>query len=237
MPTQYSKYRVIRYGILGGVSLAIALVIYAIVEYPSALTLSPVESIVFLALCVGLLSGYSWLAWRRTQPASHISAVALSWGGWLGLALGLCWLIELWAGNLANPSTNAMVLLAYRGSTIAVPLLTIMTAFYASRHTGSQQTGIWVGIWSSMISALITFAGLMGIAYLGGLTHDPQTIQQALSNGTTNIMAYSVADSLAGAINHLWIGPLLGILFGAIGGFMGIVGRQKNTSNVPPLNL
>ncbi len=226
------RYLAIRYGVLGGVIWVIALIVYGVIRYPSAFALSPVESVVYLALFVGLIGGYSWLALRRTQATSPTIDIALRWGGWLGLALGLCWLVELWAGNLADPSAGTTGLLVYRTSILAVPVLTIITALSASRHTGLRQTGIWVGIWSGIISALITFSGLFFIAYSGTLLHDPQTIQQSLSNGVTDIAAYGVADSLVAAINHLWIGPLLGVVFGTLGGWMGAAGSQKNYSTV-----
>ncbi len=233
MPTEtWYPSRAVRYGVLGGVLWVIALILYGLVRYPSAFTLSPVASIVYLALCAVLLAGYSWLAMQRTQGTTSTLGFTLRWGGGLGLLLGLCWLIELWAGNIADPSANAIVLLAYRGSILAVPLLIILTTFAAVRHTHLRETGIWVGIWSGIISGVIAFSGLMIIAYQGTFIHDPETIRQALNSGATDIMAYSVADSLVGAINHLWIGSLLGILFGAFGSFIGNLGNQTRPSAI-----
>src|SRR5262245_46881302 len=126
------NYLAIRYGLLGGVLFMTALVVYGLIRYPSAFTISPVESVIYLALFVGSAVGYSWFALRHTQGASGL---ALYWGGWLGLALGLCWLIELWAGDLADPSTSAVAMVAYRVSTLAVPVLTVVAAAVVSRQT------------------------------------------------------------------------------------------------------
>ena len=112
-------------------------------------------------------------------------------------------------------------LIGLSGATLAVPVLTVIVSLLASRQTGLRQTGIWVGVWSGLISGLITYTGLMLIGYSGRLANDPQTIQQAAKNGVSDITAFSVADSLVAAINHLWIGPLLGLVCGVIGSLIG----------------
>jgi len=45
-----------------------------------------------------------------------------------------------------NPALNPIVLLAYRGSTLAVPVLIVISVLLASRQTGDA-TGMWMGIW------------------------------------------------------------------------------------------
>lgn len=207
--------------ILTGVGLSAALLVPGFVRFPGVFV-PALQTIVFLTITLGLLAIYCYLALRRTTTeTAYIQSVALYPAGWLGLALGALWLVELWAGNLSSGFPEGLVQFAYRGPILAVPVLTGVVAFLAARRTGSRQVGIWIGLWSGMISSLMVFIGLSLIGYSGALLHDPQTIQDAARAGAANLADYAVTESLAGAINHLWIGPAIGILFGALGSTLG----------------
>jgi len=52
-------------------------------------------------------------------------------------------------------------------------------------------------------------------------------IRKAAKNGVSDITAFSVADSLVAAINHLWIGPLLGV---GIPGAITFQSRQEHVA-------
>jgi polyphosphate kinase 2 len=74
------------------------------------------------------------------------------------------------------------------------------------------------------LSPLLGFLGLMAITllFLGRLRHDPDSLREFQRSHLSDLSAFLVGDSLAGAINHLWlVGPVLGTAAGALGGLLG----------------
>jgi hypothetical protein len=101
--------------------------------------------------------------------------------------------------------------------------LTVVAGGYAALRTGRIMAGALVGFWSGLISGLITFILLLCMTYLcmDLLQHDPQNIQEFQSSGALDLATSIVAESLAGGINHLWLGPLVGASLGTLGGVVG----------------
>jgi hypothetical protein len=46
---------------------------------------------------------------------------------------------------------------------------------------------------------------------------DPQNIAEAARSGAPSVLVSAVGDDIVGGINHLWIGPLLGLALGTLG--------------------
>jgi hypothetical protein len=90
-------------------------------------------------------------------------------------------------------------------------------------QTGTLSSSIIAGLWNGMISGLITFVALMFIrfAFPHAALLDPENVRALTARGVTDIYAVSVGDSLVGAINHLWIGSLIGVMCGGIGAAFG----------------
>lgn len=217
-------HRWIRLGLLVGIVGVIGYVGYGVIRYPAMLTMYPSESVLYLVIVGCLLVGYGWMALHRTHTQSASETSALRQGIWWGLAVGILWIIEIWAGNLANPqsaSAESLIHLIYGGCILAVPVVTLFAAARASRQTRKFSTGVWVGLWSGIVSALIVFATFVFIGFAFPNLPDPQTVSQFTRRGFTDYGAFSFSDSLATIINHLWIGPVLGLIFGAAGGVMG----------------
>jgi hypothetical protein len=80
-----------------------------------------------------------------------------------------------------------------------------------------------IGLWSGIISGLLTFLCLMAITYLflNIMLRDPQNILQFGTSGAPDLATFVIGDSLAGAVGHLVIGLVLGPAFGTIGTLLG----------------
>lgn len=202
-------------GMFAGILVCVLLTLYALLRYPELFTTQPLaETLLFLAVLIGLLGAYGWAALR---PAASPWA---RWQGALwGLVIGGLWMAELWAGNVADPSLGAMVLVIYRGSILAVPVVTVIASAQAAHQTRQWETGVTIGLWSGFISALITFASLMLITFV--FQNAPQNPIPVTQNVSSQVIAAHVADALGAVINHLWIGPAIGLICGAVGGMVG----------------
>ena len=53
------------------------------------------------------------------------------------------------------------------------------------------------------------------------LVRDPQNLHEFQRSGAPDLMTFIVSDMLAGSINHLWLGLLVGVGLGALGGMLG----------------
>lgn len=215
-------HRVLRVGLLAGITLCLLIAGYSFLHYPAMLT--PLSSgLIFLALFVAALVGYMIIALQWTRPTTPATTLARRLGARWGLVIGGLWLVEVIAGNLVAP-TQPWMLPAYYGAAYLAYLLPLLAGFLGARHTGRISTGALSGLWSGLVSGLITFLALMLIIYLfmNVARHDPQNISQFQHSQAPDLTTFIVGDALAGAINHLlFIGPLLGTLTGTIGGVIG----------------
>jgi hypothetical protein len=145
-----------------------------------------------------------WFHVFRTA-VSHFRAVArLSEEQRLGLIFGLIsgavWIGLFVLGNLRENHTG--IYRAPRGvglGGLLIPAITGLSAAY--RMGGSMRAALRVGLLSGFISGVICLLTIVPITILfhGAMTH----------------------DALAGGLNMLWVGPLLGLTIGALGAFFG----------------
>lgn len=212
----------IQRGVIAGAIAVLLVVLYSLARYP-AINDHSAGTVVFGLMVIGLALFYAafGLWWTRLPSAVHQTVMQL--GMVFGLLCGGLWIIELVAGNLMD-STSPAVQLLYRGSTIAVLIVSGIAGYVVARRTNNLSDSVLAGLWNGMISGLITFLALMFItfAFQGSLQANPDTVREVMRGGVSDFASATVSDSLAGAINHLWIGPLIGVICGGIGGAVGI---------------
>lgn len=227
VPVQRPQLRALRLSLLTGVLLCLAVVAYAMLRYPAILT-PPGPAIAYLLVFALTAAGYGAMALRGTRPATPASAAALRYGVRVGLLSGCAWLLEVAAGNLfgSAEAQRSWVLTLYHGATVTAFGLPVLAGALAARHSGEVVSGTVAGLWTGMVSGLITFLGLMAVTYLflAVLRRDPDSLLEFQRSHAADLSTFLVGDSLAGAINHLWlVGPLLGTAAGTLGG---AIGRQ-----------
>ena len=78
----------------------------------------------------------------------------------------------------------------------------------------------------------MTLATLVGVVVLfhGALMQDTSNVRELMLGGHPapsehELSRFIYVDGIAGGLNHLWIGPLLGVAVGGVGALLGKLGR------------
>jgi hypothetical protein len=214
-------YRILRRCLMVGAITVLLILVYSLIRYP-AINDHTAGTLFFGVVVVGLASFYAFAALRWTQVDNSENSMALRVGTIFGLVCGGLWIVEQTAGNLMDTS-SLLVQVLYYAATIGVFGASTLAGFVAAKRSGQIRNSLMAGLWNGIINGLIAFIFLMLITFVfpNAALIDPENVRVLTARGVTDISTMSVADSLAGAINHLWIGPLVGIVFGAIGGVVG----------------
>jgi hypothetical protein len=212
----------LRWGILGGIVLTALLVCYGLLRYPTTLTITD-ESLVLLAMGI-TLALYAGIALYSTQSKTKNTTQVTQLGIGFGLLIGFLWMIEVLSGNLGDPG-NPIIVGIYRGSTLLVVISTLFAGVLGGRQSGRMGQACMVGIWSGLISGLLTActAMLMTYLFMDTLIHNPQNIQEFLHNpqSAPDMITFLTGDIIVASMSHLLIGPILGIVVSAFGGLLG----------------
>jgi hypothetical protein len=159
-----------------------------------------------------------------------------------GLLIGAMWMGEVLLGNLGgtsvlgnlrdfHPSIYALAPLFAWGAVAVTAVAGLLTAY----RTGSIGVALRVGLWSGLISGAITFAAGMSIILLfhDAMMKDPSNIHEFARGAyrvpsEAELSRFLYWDGLAGGVNHLWIGPLLGV---TVGGIAAVAGKHLRRSD------
>jgi hypothetical protein len=157
----------------------------------------------------------------------------LSWV--FGFLIGGMWMGEVLLGNLGGTSVLGNLREAHPRVYAMAPWLalcavglTALGGLVAAYRMGSIGAALRVGIWSGVISGVITFATLMSITILfhDAMMKDPSNIHEFArvahrSPSEAELSSFLYSDAFAGGVNHIWIGPVLGLTVGGVGAIMG----------------
>jgi hypothetical protein len=195
-----------------------ALVGYGLARYPTVATDSPAVTVAYLTVFAALLVGYAGLALALARTASP----AVTHGTTYGVAAGLLGFVAL---AVANAAPGAR-LLALPAATLALAALvvpgtlaglrTISTA--SASGTDGLRAGAVAGLWSGTVGALTLF--LLGVgatfAFPDPIRDAPSNTPLAIRQDAPALAAAGVGDTLAGAVNLLWMLPAAAILLGCV---------------------
>ena len=221
--TSESRHSPLQNFLIIGIFLCLFVAGYSLLRYPAILI--PLRSGILFVSIFGLtLLSYSFITWRLSfnseTEAAWIARTSLGWG----ILISFFWFVEIVIGNLSNTRKTTFQVLYFGASGVAL-ILPIIAGAWGANHSGKLRTGRLVGLYSGMVSGLLTFLILMVITYLflNSFLQDTQNIIQFHESGIVDLTAFVIGDSLAGALGHLVIGLVLGTLLGAIGGAIGKV--------------
>jgi hypothetical protein len=145
-----------------------------------------------------------------------------------GLLIGGMWMGGIVLGNLGGAPVFGNLrdihprIYAIAGwCALGAVFFTALGALVGAYRTGKIASGLRVGIWSGLISGgmvCITGIGLL-VFFHEALMKDPSNIQEFARSAhrsptETELSSFLFWEGLAGAVNHLWIGPLLGVTVG-----------------------
>jgi hypothetical protein len=152
-----------------------------------------------------------------------------------GLLIGGMWMGEILLGNLggtsvfgnlrdAHPRVYATAGWFALGAVVVAGIGGLVAAY----RTGRIALALRVGVWSGLLSGAIVFVTLMSVVILfhDALMKDPSNIHEFARTAhraptEAELSDFLYRDALGGALNHLWIGPLLGLTVGGIGAVFG----------------
>lgn len=163
----------------------------------------------------------------------------MSW--FFGFLIGGMWMAEILLGNLGGTSVmgnlhqfHPRVYALAPWFALAAVGTTALGGLVAAYRTGSIGAALQVGVWSGLISGAIVCVTGMSITILfhDAMMQDPSNLHEfALSAHRPPTRAefsnFLYWDALAGCVNHLWIGPLLGLTAGGIGALCGKLVRNS----------
>lgn len=164
----------------------------------------------------------------------------LSW--MFGIFIGAMWTGEVLLGNLGGTSVfgnlrefHPRIYALAPWFALAAVGATAFCGVVAAYQTGSVEKALQVGICSGVISGAITCAIGIGITLLfhDVMMTDPATIHEFARSAhgpptQADLSAFLYWDAIAGGLNHIWIGPLLGLTFGGMGAVAGKSMRQPS---------
>jgi hypothetical protein len=152
-----------------------------------------------------------------------------------GLLIGVMWIGEILLGNLGgtsvfgnlrdvHPRVYAMAAWFALGALVVAGIVGLVAAY----RTGRIALALRVGVWSGLLSGAIVFVTLMSVVILfhDAMMKDPSNIHEFARTAhraptEAELSDFLYWDALGGALNHLWIGPLLGLTVGGIGAVFG----------------
>jgi hypothetical protein len=152
-----------------------------------------------------------------------------------GLLIGGMWMGEILLGNLGGTSVFGNLselhprIYAMAGwFAVGAVGITGMGGAITAYRTGRISVALRVGVWSGLLSGAIVFVTLLSVVMLfhEPMMKDPSNIHEFARTAhrvptEIELSNFLYRDALGGALNHLWIGPLLGLTVGAVGAFFG----------------
>jgi hypothetical protein len=197
-----------------GVVLVLALIGFGVLRHPAGLGQGGLASLI---ASVGLLLVYTWAAlWVRARPASP-ARTALGCGAALGLVLGAVEAVNLVLETFADLS-GPLSAIAGAGAMGLMVLLFGAAGSGAFGRTDSLGLAVLAAAWCAVIGAVLTC--LCGLAInLAFMAHQQRIFADAsLRSGMHDPRAFVIHSTLENASSHLLLMPVVGTIFGCIGG-------------------
>jgi hypothetical protein len=205
-----------RYVACAGAGLA-ALVAYGLVRWPGVLGDDVGVATAHLAVLTVLLSVYAAAGLALAGAGGRGRSARVGIG--VGLAAAALWTGSLAASVLAHPGRLSVL-----GVTAGIAAAAAL-ALAGARCGGVA--GLRAGICGGLVVGLAGFVVLLAMAYLatGHLTADPALAAQFRTSTARDLPTFAVGETMAAAVNQLWLAPAAGAALGALGGIAAHVRR------------
>ncbi len=188
-------------------------------------------AVVLVLAAVGL---HVWLVDRRARETSARATAARRSGVTVGVFLGATALLL----SLPIPGASSSSWFGGVTAMLAFPLMLVgclLTGVVAARASGDSASGHEAGVWAGRVAGSIMAIGLLATTLwaTGWFVHDPATISAyrdtlaTVHVGTYQSQFRTIAGFVssenvdAALISSLVLFPLIGLVFGAVGGVVG----------------
>jgi hypothetical protein len=209
-----------------GVGLALVLIAYGLLSYPTTLTASPDGWRGLVGVLVILVIYEAAFLWgtrimERTYPS------VLRTGLLFGTAGGLLFAFQLLFDYL-YPMTSGQDGTFSLFTFGALFLLFFLSGIAGAWQTGHTRHGIISALWSALVSSLawfillwIVYFAFTGTAQETRFLEIDQTLADFQRSGMSDLRAFIMQDYLGAGFFHLILGPIAALIFGFLGGLFG----------------
>jgi hypothetical protein len=197
----------LRVVVLGGATIALALVGYGLVRYPGLRSEPNVGGamIVFLAT----LLTYILLTVSLSRGATERSAVARRYGLTGGLAVGVGWLLGIAPPSALKGWVFLPLLIALLG-----PALVAAAAGHRARDS---RTGTLAALWSGLVGGLTVFIVWVTVTYTNaGGPYDAGLVRDFHKSSAHDLVTYAVSDNLGSGLVLLLMIPTVALALGSL---------------------
>jgi hypothetical protein len=188
------------------VAAVAALVGYGFVRWPGMFADDVAAGAIHIAVLVLLLAAYL---------RASVSPAAV---GWTGLLVAALWAASDVMRTLSVPGAITLAAVAAVGALAGLAFVGARARGVGAGARAGARVGVAIGLGSFLAIVLVTYLAT------GRVTGDPQIVAAFHTSGARDLTTYAVGESLAAAVNTLWIGPAVGALLGALGG---VVARAR----------
>lgn len=208
----------LRWALFAGVLINLVLTCVSLALHPALLGSKTLDTVIMSFL---LLFLYALIGFFLTRSTNPLLAKALQQGTLIAL---IC------AGTeVINISIETLVDLTQEASTIATLsfmlllfLLFGVAGFVGTRSTGTLRFGLLASVWCAMGSILLTvlFGFSVNFLFTQRLSSLLASDMVHSQSGLTDVRIFAVYNTLDSASSHLLEGPILALIFGALGGLL-----------------
>jgi hypothetical protein len=205
-----------------GIILNIALVGYGLILCPSAIS---GDGLWGVGGVLGVLIAYGLAGWWGTPSTDRRSPHILRSSILFGLLIGAVFVVEMLLEYLILPADNTQMGLIEFG---IVFVLLFVAGVRGAQKTELIGLGVLTALWSALIGSLVWFNVVLIIHYLFSGTpqqaqvlHAEGTYADYQRSGMHDFGAFVMQDLLGAGFFHLLLSPVLAVILGALGSFVG----------------
>lgn len=205
--------------LLASIALSLAMVAVGTILHPQVLRMpggaaAVLQPTVLLLLCVPLVT---W----ATGDGSPKRVAALRIGTAIGLCCGVLEIVHIGVEGFANLGARAQTI-STGGFTLGLLLLWGTAGFLAVRHRPGSAPGWLAGGWSAVVGMLMAVTYGFSQLYwaLSRLERQNVGSPDLIRSGWADLRAFTIADLFEAGFKILVIGPILGAVFGGLGGLV-----------------
>jgi hypothetical protein len=221
--TEHRLPAILQTGILVGVGIGIALVVFGWILIPATNPFS-------IGATLTVLVVYGLLGYFFTPRLYRINPYILQLGVGFGLGAGVIFVSEMLWEYLALPADNATLGLLEFGGVFGLYLLAGLLIGWRTRQVSQA---VLTAVGSAMIGSLIWLIAVLIIFY--AFRGSPQqahvfqiegNYQDFARSGMDDFDAFVMEDFMGAGFFHLLLGPLVALILGAFGGLLGKIAAR-----------